>query len=51
MKQLEDFLKKNNTTYTIKDYRNTFEEIEYSSSIDLYDYQEKVLLEIEQEDS
>lgn len=51
LKQLEDFLKKNNTTYTIKDYRNTFEEIEYSSSIDLYDYQEKVLLEIEQEDS
>lgn len=51
LKQLEDFLKESNTTYTLNDCRNKLEEIEYSSSIDLYDYQEKVLLEINKEDA
>jgi hypothetical protein len=51
LKQLEGHLKENNINYSIKDCRNKFEEIEYSSSIDLYDYQERVLLEIEKESS
>lgn len=50
LKQLIGFCDENNIKYILVNKKNKLNEVEYNSSIELYDYQENVLMEINGED-